>query len=93
MNYELIPHLAALWQTEKPAAEDWNPSTERGTVYVSEYSYKVHELHKFVVAGSDDTMMSLYVNGHDKAQRVYLWLNGLSVIFKQDLLDNGFEYE
>lgn len=88
-----IPRIEIIWQTTKVTPDDWNPCFADSTILVTVYQYPLNNLHKFVIAGADDTMMSLYTSDIDKVQTTIKWLNNLAIVSKQDLLDYGFQYE
>lgn len=87
------PRTEILWQTMKVTSDDWHPCFDGSMVRVTIHKYPLENLHKFVVAGADDTVMSLYTQNSDKVTSTYKWLNQISVVTMRDLLDYGFEYE
>ena len=72
--------IEILWQTMKVTSDDWSPSFDDSMVMVTIYTYPLENLHKFVVAGADDTVMSLYTQDSDKVTSTYKWLNQISVV-------------
>lgn len=87
------PRTEILWQTMKVTSDDWSPSFDGSMVMITIYQYPLKNLHKFVVAGADDTVMAMYTNDSNKVHTTYKWLNQIAVITKRDLLDYGFQYD
>ena len=80
-----LPLTHEAFDAYKPAAEDWYPCFDGGRVHIH------RSARHLVVTGADDTAMEKHYDDPGHLARDWEWLGGLSVVFKQDLRDRGFE--
>lgn len=92
--------VETIFETRKPTTEDWHPTFEDGCVEIRQYEYFnfidvrcPRNRYKTVVRGEDDTVMSLYQDLPEEAEKTRNWLYNLAYVCYIDLKDFGFEFE